>query len=160
MKTIYTIIYTILDRKGSPLVYLLLTNDTSFTYLVKNFALTLLTAVNALSSNKMNKSQKKELCLNFFTAINVSVSPFEPFYRPKWQISLSFHIPVASKRYTFWAQLSCRNHYRDYPLPPILGLAFTCPEKMRKNNTWIPSKWSISDQSSKFWGKSEWAVFY
>ena len=43
-----THLYTIFHKKGTPFVYLLLTNGTPFTYLVYNFA-SLLTAVNALS---------------------------------------------------------------------------------------------------------------
>ena len=43
-----TLLYTIFHEKGTPFVYLLLKNDTSFTYLVYNFA-SLLTAVIALS---------------------------------------------------------------------------------------------------------------
>ena len=42
-----TIEYTISDKKGTPFVYLLLTNATPFTYLVYTFA-SLLTAVNKL----------------------------------------------------------------------------------------------------------------
>ena len=45
---IITLLYTIFHKKGTPFVYLLLTNGTPFTYLVYNFA-SLLTAVNALS---------------------------------------------------------------------------------------------------------------
>ena len=43
-----TLLYTIFHEKGTPFVYLLLTNGTPFKYLVQNFA-SLLTAVNALS---------------------------------------------------------------------------------------------------------------
>ena len=43
-----THLYTIFHEKGTPFVYLLLTNGTPFTHLVQNFA-PLLTAVNALS---------------------------------------------------------------------------------------------------------------
>ena len=43
-----TLLYTIFHEKGTPFIYRLLTNDTSFTYLVYNVA-SLLTAVNALS---------------------------------------------------------------------------------------------------------------
>ena len=42
------LLYTIYDRKGSRFVYLLLTNDTPFTYPVNNFA-SFFTAINALS---------------------------------------------------------------------------------------------------------------
>ena len=53
-------LYTILDRKGSPFVYLLLTNGTLFTYLqaVRKFS-TLLTAVNALSLKYESITQPK-----------------------------------------------------------------------------------------------------
>ena len=40
--------YTILGSKGTPFVYLILTNGTPFPYLIYNFAF-LETAVNALS---------------------------------------------------------------------------------------------------------------
>ena len=43
-----TLLYTIFHEKGTPFIYRLLTNDTSFTYLVYNVA-SLLTAMNALS---------------------------------------------------------------------------------------------------------------
>ena len=43
-----TLLYTIFHEKGTPFVYLLLTNGTPFTYLVQNYA-SCLTAVNALS---------------------------------------------------------------------------------------------------------------
>ena len=43
-----TLLYTIFHEKGTPFVYLLMTNGTPFTYLVQNFA-SFLTAVNALS---------------------------------------------------------------------------------------------------------------
>ena len=43
-----TLLYTIFHEKGTPFIYLLLTNGTPFTYLVCDFA-SLLTAVNALS---------------------------------------------------------------------------------------------------------------
>ena len=41
-----TLLHIIVDRKGTPFVYLLLTNGTPFTHLVQTFA-TLLTAINA-----------------------------------------------------------------------------------------------------------------
>ena len=43
-----TLLYTIFHAKGTPFVFLLLTNGTPFTYLVRNVG-SLLTAVNALS---------------------------------------------------------------------------------------------------------------
>ena len=55
-----TLLYTVFHRKSPPFVYLLLTNGTTFTNLVQNFA-SLLAAVNALS--------KPEIFLVFFTAI-------------------------------------------------------------------------------------------
>ena len=85
-----THLYIILDRKGTPFVDFLLTNGTPFTYLVQNFA-SLFTAVNVLSL-KYEKITKPECFHNFFTTINASVSPCSPFYWPKWQISLPFHI--------------------------------------------------------------------
>ena len=42
----FTLLYTTFGRKGTPFVYLLLTNGTIFTYLVLYFA-SLLTPVNA-----------------------------------------------------------------------------------------------------------------
>ena len=85
-----THLYIILDRKCTPFVDLLLTNGTPFTDLVQNFA-SLFTAVNVLSL-KYEQITKPECFHNFFTAINASFSPCSPFYWPKWQISLPFHI--------------------------------------------------------------------
>ena len=66
------------------------------------------------------------------------LSPFEPFHRPKWQISLPFRIlqrvksrpfriPEAWKRYPFRAEPPRKGHYREYPLPrgagQVTGLA-------------------------------------
>ena len=48
-----TIFYENLSEKGTPFVYLLLTNGIPFTYLVYNFA-SLLTAVNALSFKQVS----------------------------------------------------------------------------------------------------------
>ena len=56
-------------------------NGAPFTYLVKNVA-SLLTAVNALSS-KYEKFTKLGNFLDFFTAVNSSVSPLRSFYRRK-----------------------------------------------------------------------------
>ena len=40
----------------------------------------------------MNKSQNKDFFPTFLQPQNASASRFEPFYRPKTQISLPFHI--------------------------------------------------------------------
>ena len=57
-----TLLKTIFHEKGTPFIYLLLTNGTLFTYLVQNFA-SLLTAVNALSF-KLESITKIERFLN------------------------------------------------------------------------------------------------
>ena len=97
-----TLLHIIVDRKGTPFVYLLLTNGTPFTYLFQTFA-TLLTAKNA--AFKLWINHKTRLFSWLFTTIKCS--PFGPFYiRRKWQIplpfnvlrllkSLSFHMPKA-----------------------------------------------------------------
>ena len=56
-----TLLYTIFGRKDTPFVYLPLTNGTSFTYLVSNFA-SLSTAVNEMP------------CKSLSTAINALVA--------------------------------------------------------------------------------------
>ena len=92
-----------MERKGSPLDKI---NGASFTYLVKNVAF-LLNAVNALSS-KYEEISKLGNFLDFFTAINSSVSPFRslkkgndrfpsPFIRFNLVKSPAFHIPVARR---------------------------------------------------------------
>ena len=74
----------------------------------------------------MNKSQnERAIFSNFSQSKNESVSLFEPFYQPKWQISLFFH---KCKPYPFtnsycWSQKKlplsvgppriC--HYKEYP---------------------------------------------
>ena len=46
-------------------------------------------------------------------------NPSGPFYRPKWQISLPFHIPEAWKRYPFRAETPRVGPYRaSYGVPP------------------------------------------
>ena len=62
-----TLLYTIFHEKGTPFIYRLLTNDTSFTYLVYNVA-SLLTAVNALSF-KQESITKIERFLDFIKPI-------------------------------------------------------------------------------------------
>ena len=79
------------DRKGTRFLYLLLKNGAPFTYLVYNSA-SLSTAVNVLSLNMMNKSQNQNVSSTSSRPHNESVSPLNNFYRPKWQISLPFHI--------------------------------------------------------------------
>ena len=77
-------------------------------------------AVSGDSTVWMNNLQ------NFFTAIKCICQPFRSFYRPKWQISLSFHIlqqvkpipfliPEAWKRYLIPAESPRIGHYREYP---------------------------------------------
>ena len=66
--------------------------------------------------------------LDFIKPQNSSVSPFRPFQRPKWQISLPyilqlmkslpFHMPQVWKRYPFWGEPPCIGHHRESPLPP------------------------------------------
>ena len=50
-----------------------------------------------------NQWKKTERFLDFLKPQNLCVSPFGPFYRPKWQISLPFHMLqlVKSLRYPF-----------------------------------------------------------
>ena len=62
-----------------------------FTYLIYNFR-SFSTAVNVLSLNMMNKSQNQNVSSTSSKPQNESVSPLKNFYRPKWQISLPFHI--------------------------------------------------------------------
>ena len=81
-------------QKGTPFIFLLLTNSTPFTHPV-------LTAANALSLS-MNKSQYQNIFSTFIQPKNASVSHFGPFYyRPKWRISLTFHIPQLVKSQPF-----------------------------------------------------------
>ena len=77
-----TLLYTIFDRKGITFVYLLLTNDTPFTYKVQNFA-SLLTAVNAPSLKRKLINHKTRTFCQLFHSHKMHVSPFRPFYRQK-----------------------------------------------------------------------------
>ena len=101
-------------------VHFLLPISTLFTYLVYNSA-SLLTAVNVLSLN-INKSQNQTVFSTFWRSWNASVTHFEPFYPPKWQIPLLFHTPEAWKRCSFHAEPPRTGH----PHPPgyDLTLAF------------------------------------
>ena len=71
---LFTLLYNIFHRKGTPFVYLLLKNGTPFTYLVENFA-SLLTDINALSFNYESITNSEHF-FDFFTAIKCIVSPF------------------------------------------------------------------------------------
>ena len=75
--------------------------------------------------SNMNKSLKQKVCfLNFFKALKCFIcGPFGPFYSPKWQISLPFHIlqlvkslpfhiPGPRKRYPFRAEPPRIGHCR------------------------------------------------
>ena len=74
----------------------------------------------------MNKSQnERPIFSNFSQSKNESVSLFEPFYQPKWQISLFFHKcnPYPFTNSYWWSQKKlplsvgppriC--HYKEYP---------------------------------------------
>ena len=83
---------------------------------------------------RLNRNQSESITRidNFLTFLKPwfsSASPFGPFYRPKWQISLHFYtlhlvkslpflIPEAWKRYPFPAQPPHIGHDREYPPPP------------------------------------------
>ena len=68
-------------------------------------------------------------------SVSSCVSPFGPFYRPKWKISLPFHKfqqvkslpfhkplkPEAWKRYHFRAQPPPVGHNRAYPISHVFG---------------------------------------
>ena len=59
---------------------------------LSSYTFSFLTAVNARSL-KYDKITKQQVFLDMFSqSYNASVSPFGLFYRPKWQVSLSFHI--------------------------------------------------------------------
>ena len=114
---------TILDRKGTPFIYLLFTNGTHFTSLVQIFA-SLLTAVNALFV-MYEYLTKAERSLDFFTAVRCICWPFWALFTRKSQISLPFHIlqlmksgPLcilkALKRYPFQVEPSHIDYYRKY----------------------------------------------
>ena len=92
------------ERKGISFIYLLLTNGTPFTHLVS-------TAANALSfkyewitteapvvqmlDNAIHRPFEQpgpDIFLTLSQPYNASVGLFVPLCRPKWQISLHFHI--------------------------------------------------------------------
>ena len=77
-------------------------------------------AVSGDSTVWMNNLQ------NFFSAIKCICQPFRNFYRPRWQISILFHIlqqvkpipfliPEAWKRYLIPVESPRIGHYREYP---------------------------------------------
>ena len=85
------------DRKGSPFLYLLLTVGTPFTYLVTK-ALTLLTYVNALQLKYENNTKPGNF-LDFFSALNSSVSPFKVFLQTEMK-------DYRTHLYTFTSEIS------------------------------------------------------
>ena len=72
--------------------------------------------------SNMNKSQKQKVCfLDFFTALNCFIcGPFGPFYGPKWQISLPFHILQLVKSFPFHIPGPCKR-YLFRVEPPGMG---------------------------------------
>ena len=75
------------DRKGTPFVYLPLTNSTPFTYL--HCSLELCIPYNCCKYTVFTKPDNFH---DFFPAMSFFCSPFRSFYRSKWQISLTFQI--------------------------------------------------------------------
>ena len=84
-----------------------------FTWLVKNFTFPS-TTVNDCIIN-MNKSQNQKVFSTTSQPSKSSFSPFGPFYRPKWLISLPFQIPETWKWYPLRAE------------PPRLSIIGTTP---------------------------------
>ena len=84
-----------------------------FTWLVKNFTFPS-TTVNDCIIN-MNKSQNQKVFSTTSQPSKSSFSPFGPFYRPKWLISLPFQIPETWKWYPLRAE------------PPRLSIIGTPP---------------------------------
>ena len=73
-----------------------------FRWLVKNFTFPS-TTVNDCIIN-MNKSQNQKVFSTTSQPSKSSSSPFGPFYRPKWLISLPFQIPETWKWYPLRAE--------------------------------------------------------
>jgi len=107
-------LYTIFGRKGTPFVYLPLTNGTPFLYLPNKESSCHFHA----GFNKLKKCSHRYVCSKYF----------------KWQISLPFHvlrlvkflpfhIPEAWKRYPFRADPPCIVLYRDYPPSPGIAVS-------------------------------------
>ena len=102
-----------LIEKGLPLVYPLLADGTSLTYVPSLENCIPLNCCNC-PVFKIWINYKPERYVDFFH------SPFGPFYQPKWQSSPPFHIPEAWKWYHFRAELPRKGHCGDYP--PGLGI--------------------------------------
>ena len=100
-------------RKGTPFVYLLLTNGTLFTYPVYDFPSLLNCSKGTVFKIWIN--HKNRTFSRLFHSHEMHLLALLGLYRPKWQISspfyilqqvksLPFHIPEAWKRYPFRAE--------------------------------------------------------
>ena len=100
-------------RKGTPFVYLLLTNGTPFTYPVYDFPSLLNCSKRTVFKIWIN--HKNRTFSRLFHSHEMHLLALLGLYRPKWQISspfyilqqvksLPFHIPEAWKRYPFRAE--------------------------------------------------------
>ena len=129
-------------RKGTPLVYLLLTDGTPFTYPVYDFPSLLNCSKRTVFKIWIN--HKNRTFSRLFHSHEMHLFALLGLYRPKWQISSPFHIlqqvkfipfyiPEAWKRYSFRAKPPSRSHHREYhgcftPPPPA-------PWHLQKNYT-------------------------
>ena len=111
-------------RKGTPLVYLLLTDGTPFTYPVYDFPSLLNCSKGTVFKIWIN--HKNRTFSRLFHSHEMHLFALSGLYRPKWQIStpfyilqqvkfIPFYIPKAWKRYSFRAEPSGISHYWEYP---------------------------------------------
>ena len=89
----------------------------------------------------MNKSQYQNVFSTPLQPKNASVSPFGPFYyRPKWPISVTFHVPQLVKSKLFHIPEA----WKRYPFraePPHIGLIrSTSPPRTKTSLTFSLNK--------------------